>query len=171
MRIYNSEYFAILLLLCRKEAAKLVEEIRDHMYQANHTWLKSVRRHLRKTLLDGTIEASKKSKPLSFLSHPVPECSCSRYKSFETSKNSSSPSTSQVWDALGLSHRCPAWMDTGSVSQVKEKVNEDDLDEDDSISSRFFFGKSGGNGEGDGEVNNKEENLFEDQEELEGGER
>ncbi|KAJ1435396.1 GDP-fucose protein O-fucosyltransferase [Sesbania bispinosa] len=154
----------------RKEAAKLVDEIRDQMYQANHTWLKSVRRHLRKTLLDGILEASNKSKPLSFLSHPVPECSCSRHDSVEVSKNASSPLTSQAWTALGVSHRCPAWMDTGPVSQLKDKENEDDVDEDDSLSG-LFLGRSGENNEGDGEVNTKEENQFEDQEELEGADR
>ncbi|XP_061344256.1 O-fucosyltransferase 27-like [Gastrolobium bilobum] len=155
----------------RKEAAKLVDEIRDNMYRANHTWLKSVRRHLRKTLLDGIIEASNNSKPLSFLSHPVPECSCWRRDPFEVSKNSSSPSTSQAWTALGSAHRCPAWMDTGTFSELKDKENEEEVDEDNSVSG-LFFGQSVGNHEVDGEVNNtKEDNQFEDQEELEGGER
>lgn len=141
------------------------------MYQANRTWLKSVRRHLRKTLLDGIIEASSKSKPLSFLSHPVPECSCSRHDtSFEASKNSSSKLSSQVSTTLGVTHQCPAWMDTGPISQLKDKENEDDGDEDDSLSG-LFFRQSGGNNEGDGDVNAKEENQFEDQEELEGGEK
>ncbi|PNY12388.1 hypothetical protein L195_g009018, partial [Trifolium pratense] len=148
----------------RKEAAKFVDEIREHMYQANRTWLKSVRRHLRKSLLDGIIEASSKSKPLSFLSHPIPECSCLRHDSFEASKNSSIPLS------LGVTHQCPAWMDTGSVSQSKDKENDDDGDDDDSVSG-LFFKQSGGNNEGEAEVNTKEENQFEDQEELEGGDR
>jgi hypothetical protein len=134
------------------------------MYQANRTWLKSVRRHLRKTLIDGIIEASSKSKPLSFLSHPVPECSCLRHDSFEASKNSSIPLS------LGVTHQCPAWMVTSPVSQSKDKENEDDGDDDDSVSG-LFFKQSGGNNEGDAEVNTKEENQFEDQEELEGGDR
>lgn len=142
------------------------------MYQANQTWLRSVRRNLRKILLDDLVEASKKSKPFSFLSHPLAECSCLRYDSSKTSTNASSLSTSsQLLTALGVSHRCPAWMDTHPVSQLKEKETEDDLDDDDSTSSSLFFGQNGGNHEGDGEVNNKDENQFEDQEELEGGER
>ncbi|XP_054801563.1 O-fucosyltransferase 27 [Prosopis cineraria] len=158
----------------RKEGSRLIEEIRDNMYQANHTWLKSVRRHLRKILLDELMEALKKSKQLSFLSHPVPECSCLRYSSLDRSTaNTSSPSTSsQLLTALGgIPHRCPSWMDTGSVSQLKEKENEDDLDDDDSTSSGLFFGQNRGNHEGDGEVNNKDENQLEDQEELDGGDR
>lgn len=126
---------------------------------------------MRKTLLDGIIEASSKSKPISFLSHPVPECSCSRHGSFEASKNSSSPLTSQVSTTFGVTHQCPAWMDTGpAASQPKDKENDDDVDDDDSASG-LFFRQSGGNNEGDGEVNTKEENQFEDQEELESSER
>lgn len=170
--IYYMKTLQSFFCRCRKEAAKFIDEIRDNMYQANRTWLKSVRRHLRKSLLDGIIEASSKSKPLSFLSHPIPECSCLRHDSFEVSKNSSSSLSSQVWKTLDVSHKCPAWMDTTSpVSQSKDKENEDDGDDDDSVSG-LFFKQSGGNNEGEGgEVTTKEENQFEDQEELEGGER
>ncbi|RZB98762.1 O-fucosyltransferase 27-like [Glycine soja] len=150
----------------RKEVAKLLDEIRDHGHHANHTWLESVRRHLKKTLLDGIMEASNKSKLLSFLSHPVPECSCSR-DSFEVSKNSSSPLTSQLVTSLGVAHRCPAWMDTGPISQSKDKENEEDVYEDDSV-SELFFKQNAENHEGDSEVNIKEENQFEDQEDDSG---
>ncbi|KAA8530482.1 hypothetical protein F0562_005191 [Nyssa sinensis] len=88
--------------LDRKEVAKLLEEIRDHLYEANHTWITSVRRHLRKTLLDGLTEESTRSKAESFLSLPVPECSCLRYDTTETSFHASSPlAHSQVKAALG----------------------------------------------------------------------
>lgn len=128
---------------------------------------------MRKSLLDGLIEASTKSKPLSFLSHPVPECSCLMYDSTETSVHASSPSTqSQVQAALGVAHRCPAWMNSDLISRSKDKDNEEDLDEDDSTSSGLFFRHSGDNHEsGGGESNNKEEAQLDDQEELEGGER
>ncbi|KAF5480120.1 hypothetical protein F2P56_000887 [Juglans regia] len=157
----------------RKEVSKLLEEIHDHLYHANHTWLKSVRKHMRKRLLDGLIEASTKSKPLSFLSHPVPECSCLRYDSNETSFHASSPSPqSQVQAALRVVHRCPAWMDSDLILRSKDKDNEEDLDEDDSTSSGLFFRRSGENHEsGGGDSNNKEEAQLDDLEELEGGER
>ena len=51
-----------------------------------------------------------------------------------------------------------AWIDTGSISQRKEKEHEEELDED-MLSS--------GNQEVNGEVNNKEGNQFDDLEELE----
>ncbi|XP_041007607.1 O-fucosyltransferase 27-like isoform X1 [Juglans microcarpa x Juglans regia] len=156
----------------RKEVAKLLEEIHDHLYQANHTWLKSVRKHMRQRLLDGLMEASTKSKPLSFLSHPVPECSCLRYDSKETSFHSSSPSTqSQVQAALGVGHQCPAWMDSDLILHSKDKDNEEDLDEDNSTSSGLFFRNSGESHESGGGGSNNKEVQLDDLEELEGGER
>ncbi|EEF36467.1 conserved hypothetical protein [Ricinus communis] len=155
----------------RKEVAKLLEENSDHLYRANHTWLTSIRRHLRRSLIEGLKEASTKSKPLTFLSHPVPECSCSRYALTENSFHASSPSAqAQVDAALGVTHRCPKWMDGEKLSRSKDKEIEEDLDEDVSSSSGLFFKHSGGNNESGGGEINKEEAQLEDQEELEGAE-
>ena len=163
---------------CRKEVAKLLDEIHDHLYHANHTWLMSVRKHLRKRLVDGLIEASARSKPLSFISHPVPECSCLRHdpagKSINAtpSPHASTPSHSQVLSALGVVHYCPGWMENDLTLPSKDKENEETLDEDDSTSSGLFFRKNNGDHDGgNGDISNKEETQLEDQEELEGGER
>ena len=149
---------------------KLLEETRDHLYQANHTWLMSIRKQLRRSLLDGLTEASTRSKPLSFLSHPVPECSCLRHDPNETSRNASSPFNSQLDAALGTVQHCPVWMDNEIISRSKDKENEEDLDEDDSSASGLFFRHSGGNHESGGGEINKEEAQLDDQDELEGGE-
>ncbi|GAV60096.1 O-FucT domain-containing protein [Cephalotus follicularis] len=155
----------------RREVVKLLEDTRDHLYQVNRTWLKSARRHLRRTLLDGLTEASTRSKALSFLSHPVPECSCMRHDLSEPSSHASSPNRSQshVQDALGVLHHCPAWMNKEIISSSKDKETEEDLDEDDPSSSGLFFRHNGRNQESGG-ADSKEEAHFEDQEELEGGE-
>ncbi|PKI55340.1 hypothetical protein CRG98_024250 [Punica granatum] len=146
----------------RKEVAELLEQTRDHLYQANITWVKSIRRLMRKGLLDGLSGGSMKLKSFSFLSHPVPECSC-------TTHDLQDP---QLKAVVGAVHRCPSWMNTGSGTVPKEKESEDDLEEDDpsSSSSGLFFGNAGGNHESGGEAS-KEETQLEDQEELEGGER
>ncbi|XVF71328.1 hypothetical protein PTKIN_Ptkin12aG0028200 [Pterospermum kingtungense] len=151
----------------RKEVVSLLEEIRGHIYHANHTWLTSVRRHLRSSLIDGLIEASNKSKSSTFLSHPVPECACLRPDSGETSFNASSPSAalSQVPTAPGVLHRCPAWMDGEKSSSSKEKENEEDIDENDPSSSGLFFLHNGSHDVGGEDINLKEESQFEDQEE------
>ncbi|XAR51612.1 hypothetical protein NMG60_11006288 [Bertholletia excelsa] len=149
----------------RREVVKLLDEIRDHLYQANRTWITSVRRHLRETLFEGLINESTQSKPICFLSHPLPECSCS-------TSRASSQNQSQVHSALGVSQHCPAWMENGTTSISRDKEKEEDLDEDDSTSSGLFFGRTSVNhGGGDGEVNNKDEAQVEDQEEIEGGDR
>ncbi|OMP03021.1 GDP-fucose protein O-fucosyltransferase [Corchorus olitorius] len=153
----------------REEVVRLVEEIRSHIYHANHTWLTSIRRHLRSSLVNGLIEASNTSKSSSFLSHPVPECSCLGPDSGETASNASSPSANlQVHAALGVVHRCPAWMDGEKGSSSKEKENEEDIDENDPSSSGLFFQHSGSHDVGGEDINLKEESQFEDQEE-EGG--
>uniref|UniRef100_A0A6N2LFN3 O-fucosyltransferase family protein n=1 Tax=Salix viminalis TaxID=40686 RepID=A0A6N2LFN3_SALVM len=140
----------------RKEVVKLLEENREHLYQANHTWLTSIRSHLRRSLIDGVIRASRKSKPSSFLSHPVPECSCLRY---DLTKRTPHSTGAPVEASLGLTHHCPKWMD---------KESEEDPDEDISSSSGLFFRNSGGNHESGGGELIKEESQLDDQEELDG---
>lgn len=153
-----------------------LEDIRDHFYQANHTWITSLRRHLKRNLVDGLTEELKKSKPLSFLSFPIPECSCSRGGPSQVSVNaSSSLVNSPLHNVLEAMHHCPSWMDGDSASSRRDKQSEeDDLEEDDSDSpaSALLFRESGeSNDSGVLETSNKEENQMEDQEELEGGER
>ena len=162
---------------CRKQVVKLLEDVREHLYQANRTWLTSIRKHLTKSLVNRLAEASSSSKPKFFISHPVPECSCLRHDSSEpstttASTRNSTPTTSQLLSSLGIVHRCPVWMDNDMASHSKDKDNEDDFDEDDSTLSGLFFDQDGGSHEGGaGELNNKEEAQLDDQEELEGGER
>uniref|UniRef100_A0A7N0T8H2 O-fucosyltransferase family protein n=1 Tax=Kalanchoe fedtschenkoi TaxID=63787 RepID=A0A7N0T8H2_KALFE len=156
----------------RKEIVKLLDENQDHMYQANQTWLRSIRRQMRKSLLDGLTEASTKSKAISFLSHPVPECSCLGSENATISAHANPP-YSQLHSLLGPVRRCPAWMTKGdSVSEFNSKETEEDLDEPDYLAGLFFGNGSSGESEsGSGGASNKEETHIEDQEELEGGER
>lgn len=157
---------------CRKQIAMLLEEIRDHMYEANHTWITSVRKLLKRSILEGLIESSKRSKAFSFLSHPVPECSCIR-RAHPVSN------ASLVEANLRVTHRCSQWMDGVVIERSKDSKNaekEEDIDEEDSSSSGLFFGHKGNGGNSNNETvnseaNNKEEGQLEDQEELEGGER
>ncbi|CAN8265853.1 unnamed protein product [Cochlearia groenlandica] len=162
----------------RKQIAMLLEEIRDHMYEANHTWIASVRKLLKRSILEGLIESSKRTKAYSFLSHPVPECSCNR--------QGKRVSNASIIEAdLGVKHRCP--MDgvvterTKDNNKNKNVEKEEDLDEEDLSSSELFFGHKGSGGNSNNSNNetvnsetnnnNKEEGQLEDQEELEGGER
>lgn len=147
-----------------------MEEIRDHLYEANHTWITSVRRHLRKSIIDGLAEESTKSKSLSFLSFPVPECTCLRPESEELNHSSSPSVPSQFPAGLGGMHPCPTWMNNNTISLPNDKETDEDLD-DDVTTSQLLFRSSSENHEGDGEeINTKEDTQMEDQEEIEGGE-
>lgn len=150
------------------------------MYQANHTWIQSIRRQLRRALTDGFAEEYNRTKQQSFLSFPIPECSCMKEDSGEKSARASSPSASSKFPSfVGVMRSCPGWMDGDTVSQLKDKEVEEELEEDDSPSSELFFeqqnssdnSQEGNNGGGGGEINNKEDTQMEDNEELEGGER
>lgn len=154
-----------------------MEEIDDHLYEVNQTWIKSVRNHMRKSLLEGLTEESKISKSLSFLSFPVPECSCLRS---ESKGASSHASTSQLPEALKVARSCPSWMGKDVTSRPGDKENEDDLDEDDSGPLSLFSRQSdssnrntvSSSGRSGGEMmSSKEETQMEDQEEMEGGDR
>ncbi|KAI3765091.1 hypothetical protein L2E82_15116 [Cichorium intybus] len=48
--------------LDRKKIAMHMEEISEHLYEANNSWIKSVRSHLRESLLEQLTEESKASK-------------------------------------------------------------------------------------------------------------
>ncbi|KAL2896065.1 O-fucosyltransferase 27 [Bienertia sinuspersici] len=149
----------------RKEVVRLIDDIRLSKHPANRTWLSSIRKHLRKSLLDGPTEAFNTSKPLSFLSHPIPECSCSRGKT--------SPSTGfNPRAAFKIWRSCPSWMDNTVKSRLKEKEAEDDVYVDDGFISSIFFGRSTENqGSSNGGNAGREEAHLEDQEEVENGER
>ncbi|CAN4115534.1 unnamed protein product [Withania somnifera] len=158
--------------LDRKKIAKLFEEIRDSVYQPNRSWITSLRKQLRRSLIDGLLEESKISKSRSFLAFPVPECSCIAGDSTKRSVNSSSPMPKyEIPVFIGQVDQCPSWMNVSTSSQSGEEMEEEN-DKDDSAFSGLFLGVSNGNQEGDiVDASNKEEALVEDQEELEGGER
>ncbi|CAA7408924.1 unnamed protein product [Spirodela intermedia] len=61
----------------RKIITELFDTIRDNLYHPRRNWTVNARGHLNKGLgLEGLITESQMSKPTSFLSHPLPECSC-----------------------------------------------------------------------------------------------
>ncbi|KAL8171511.1 hypothetical protein V2J09_023315 [Rumex salicifolius] len=150
----------------RKEMIKYIEELRDSLYQVNRTWLSSVRRHMRETLIDGLLQSSSRLKPKSFLSHTVPECSCS-------SNNRTPTEHSGLKAALGSLQSCPSWMKESSDSSLfssNEKENEDEINDIvEKWSSGAFFRRPGEGGSA--EASSKEEAALDDQDDLESAER
>uniref|UniRef100_A0A6M2EK03 O-fucosyltransferase family protein n=1 Tax=Populus davidiana TaxID=266767 RepID=A0A6M2EK03_9ROSI len=107
----------------RRVLAELFNITRDNMYyHLNYSWKLSVREHLNKSLSeDGLIRQSLLSKPTTFLSHPLPECSC-RIPSAEVPKQVKGNDGRFLY---GGEDECPTWMkhsqeDTHFESAVAE---------------------------------------------------
>ncbi|KAJ6697246.1 hypothetical protein OIU85_003599 [Salix viminalis] len=113
----------------RRVLAELFNIIHDNLYHHNnHTWKRVVREHLNKSLSeDGLIRQSLLSKPTTFLSHPLPECSC-RIPSAEVPKQVKGNDGRFLY---GGEDECPRWMqlsqedDTHSESAVAEEGSDD----------------------------------------------
>ncbi|KAI5554770.1 hypothetical protein BDE02_19G037700 [Populus trichocarpa] len=112
----------------RRVLAELFNIIHDNLYHHNNrTWKRVVREHLNKSLSeDGLIRQSLLSKPTTFLSHPLPECSC-RIPSAEVLKQVKGNDGRFLY---GGEDECPRWMqlsqeDTRSESAVVEEGSDD----------------------------------------------
>ncbi|KAG1327456.1 putative O-fucosyltransferase 27 [Cocos nucifera] len=153
----------------REVVAKLFEETRSHPYKGNQTWRLSVRDHLNQTALDGLDEASMNLKPLSFLSHPIPECSCLRQDRLEAAARNAAGTSKRLNSRalFGVTYSCPAWMET-DISRVSEK--EVDIEEAGDLLSEQIFQWKNSQEIGGTEINGREDAQIVDEEYLEGGE-
>ncbi|KAJ1689528.1 hypothetical protein LUZ63_013683 [Rhynchospora breviuscula] len=102
----------------RKTLAELFGNITDNLYHPPRNWTFLLRSHLNKSLsTDGLITEAQISKSRSFLSHPLPECSC-------TTPN---PNLAQY---KGL-EECPDWMVRGlALVSTRSKSQSEDEDAD-----------------------------------------
>ncbi|KAI3728904.1 hypothetical protein L6452_17549 [Arctium lappa] len=102
----------------RKFLANLFNSTEDHLYFPKRSWTLAVRKHLNDSLgEEGLKRQFIQSKPISFLSHPIPECSC-------TISKTSSHNT------------CPKWMEESlAKSRLQESgtLNENEQPDDDGI--------------------------------------
>ncbi|XP_042515070.1 protein EMBRYO SAC DEVELOPMENT ARREST 30 [Macadamia integrifolia] len=120
----------------RKVLSQLFNSTSDHMYYPKLNWTISVREHLNKSLgEDGLVRESNLSKQISFLSHPLPECSC-RTPGFADIPNPVRGIDGQL--LYGGEDECPKWMEHGLAtvslkagSAQESKVDEKDSTEDD----------------------------------------
>lgn len=95
----------------RKTIAELFETIHDHLYHPKRNWTATVRAHLNRSLgIDGFIAEAQMSKPMSFLSHPLPECSCRASKLEDIPNPVKGPKGESLY---GGEDQCPDWMVRG----------------------------------------------------------
>ncbi|KAM7515938.1 hypothetical protein LguiA_005521 [Lonicera macranthoides] len=103
----------------RKYLAELLNSTSEHLYYPKHNWTLSVRKHLNNSLgEEGLMRGLRESKPLSFLSHPIPECSC---------RNSKGPETQPLYEG---EDKCPKWMVDKLTAKENTANNENEPQED-----------------------------------------
>ncbi|XP_058113076.1 protein EMBRYO SAC DEVELOPMENT ARREST 30 [Magnolia sinica] len=117
----------------RKFLTQMFDDIHDNLYHPKRNWTVAVREHLNRSLnMEGLTVESVASKPTSFLSHPLPECSCRT-----TPISPGTPEQVKGRDGkllYGGEDECPEWMKRSLESiSLKLKLAEDEgVDESDS---------------------------------------
>ncbi|KAI3736340.1 hypothetical protein L6452_15879 [Arctium lappa] len=95
----------------RKFLANLFNITRDDLYFPKRNWTLAARQHLNNSLgEEGLDRQFLESKPISFLSHPIPECICTISKP--------------------IGQECPKWMKDSSLRSKIEESNENEETDD-----------------------------------------
>ncbi|KAL2550289.1 O-fucosyltransferase family protein [Forsythia ovata] len=130
----------------RKYLADLLNNTSDHLYHPSRNWTLSVREHLnRSTTEDGIMQEFQLSRPKSFLSHPIPECSCTTVKTVE---NLHPDKNSNLHVLFGGQDECPKWMVQATKTVgTQESTDEETETQEDEIDSGQQ--ESDGSGEAD----------------------
>ncbi|KAK9065184.1 hypothetical protein SSX86_016567 [Deinandra increscens subsp. villosa] len=107
----------------RKFLAKLFNSSSDNLYFPKRSWTLAAREHLNNSLGEAGLKRQLlHSKPISFLSHPIPECSCTTIK------------------PIGDHHECPKWLKdsvTKSRTQQTATTNENEQPDNDTDESQL----------------------------------
>ncbi|KAG7960342.1 hypothetical protein I3843_10G117900 [Carya illinoinensis] len=106
----------------RKVLAELFNITRDNMYHTKYNWTLLVREHLNKSLgEEGLTRQSLLSKPASFLSHPLPECTC-RISSPDIPTDVKGNDGRILY---GGEDDCPKWMEHGDKAVASESAGKE----------------------------------------------
>ncbi|KAL6525040.1 Protein EMBRYO SAC DEVELOPMENT ARREST 30 [Orobanche minor] len=106
----------------RKYLTELFNTTSNHLYHPPRNWTLSVRQHLNKSASeDGVYQESQRAKPMSFLSHPLPECSCTSLKNAD------------LHSLYGGLEECPQGLERspGTVGSREGNSGEDDETQED----------------------------------------
>ncbi|KAJ1385039.1 GDP-fucose protein O-fucosyltransferase [Sesbania bispinosa] len=111
----------------RKVVAELFNLTRDNLYHPKHNWTILVQEHLNNSMTEeGLIRQALLSKPATFLSHPLPECSC-RIASAKVANRVRGEDGQFLYGGEDL---CPKWMqhtEEGSLGKEGAKSEDDGL--------------------------------------------
>ncbi|XP_028553768.1 protein EMBRYO SAC DEVELOPMENT ARREST 30-like isoform X3 [Dendrobium catenatum] len=113
----------------RKTIVNLLDKIKDKQYHPKQNWTILVRQHLNDSLgIKGLIFAAEKSKPNSFISHPLPECSCRAASKPSEVPNPVIGSGGRI--LYGDEETCPDWLSRGLQLVVPDSTDMKDESED-----------------------------------------
>ncbi|KAL6970544.1 Protein EMBRYO SAC DEVELOPMENT ARREST 30 [Sarracenia purpurea var. burkii] len=115
----------------RKYLAKLFNSTRDNLYFPKRNWTFSVREHLNRSLgEEGLKREFRHSKSTSFLSHPVPECSCRIFKASEIIPGSTNGLNNPL--PYRGEDKCPKWMEHSltTIRYQKNRANESESEDE-----------------------------------------
>ncbi|XP_031119177.1 protein EMBRYO SAC DEVELOPMENT ARREST 30 isoform X1 [Ipomoea triloba] len=108
----------------RKYLVEMFNTTSERLYYPPRNWTLTVREHLNRSITEeGLMKKSNRMKPKLFLSHPIPECSCSTVKSTEIRSSEKKSSLQLLYEGQ---EQCPREI----VQSVK--FEEIDADEGDS---------------------------------------
>ncbi|KAI3868798.1 hypothetical protein MKW92_012219 [Papaver armeniacum] len=107
----------------RKVLIDLLSNISDHLYHPRRNWTIAVQEHLNRSLTEeGLVRQSRLSKPTSFLSHPLPECSCRTSESAEIPIPVKDKSERLLY---GGEDECPKWMKHSLATVSKTTISKE----------------------------------------------
>ncbi|XP_015077078.1 protein EMBRYO SAC DEVELOPMENT ARREST 30 [Solanum pennellii] len=115
----------------RKYLAELFNTTVDHLYYPPRNWTFAVREHLNKSLAEeGLLKESNLSKTKFFLSHPIPECSCSTVKATDIVHSGKNNNLHLLFEGQD---ECPKWMQQlrtqeANADEVDSQEDETDLE-------------------------------------------
>ncbi|KAL0903612.1 hypothetical protein M5K25_028003 [Dendrobium thyrsiflorum] len=113
----------------RKTIVNLLDNIKNKQYHPKQNWKILVRQHLNDSLgINGFISAAEKSKPNSFISHPLPECSCRAASKPSEVPNPLIGSNGRI--LYGDEETCPEWLSRGLQLVVPDSTDMKDESEE-----------------------------------------
>ncbi|GER49149.1 O-fucosyltransferase family protein [Striga asiatica] len=121
----------------KRYITKLINTTSNHLYHPPRNWTLTAREHLNKSLSeDGILQESKRAKPKSFLSHRLPECSCSTVKNADFQKGTKLQTLYSVQESChsGLEQNPTTVISqesTGDDNETEEDENDTDVQEPD----------------------------------------
>ncbi|CDP11928.1 unnamed protein product [Coffea canephora] len=110
----------------RTYLAELFNSTSAHLYYPPHNWTLAVKAHLNKSLAEeGLNQELHLAMPKTFLSHPIPECSCTTLRTPEVPQSGKDSSVHLLYEGQD---ECPKWMEQSLAKSVVLEGNGEEFE-------------------------------------------